>query len=168
MVSKTIWKEIALFVSFKIIIRVIMKLRYLIFTLFFLSSCSTYYSSGTNKEEDIYYTSNYTFVECKYKIMDKKIIDSIDSGYGQIYGYVMERSSNDTIQGIETIISPTRIHVLSKNIDLNVDGLYNIKLPIGKYRICVEGLFYPIVNEIEIKNKESIQINYYLGAKYIH
>ena len=62
-----------IFVSFKIIIRVIMKFRYLIFTLFFLSSCSTYYSSGTNKEEDIYYTSNYTFVECKSLLSGKKI-----------------------------------------------------------------------------------------------
>lgn len=111
-------------------------------------------------------------VESKYKIISRKIVDSIDNGYGQIYGNIMIRNSGeenakeDTIQGINAILFDTKLHVLEKCITIKIDGHFYLKLPIGKYKICVEGLYSPIVNEIKVRNKESILINYYLGAKY--
>lgn len=132
-----------------------------------LCSCKSNYNLTTNKEEDVFYTRTQTLVEGKYKIISREIVDSISDGYGQIYGYIIERDSpSDTLQGLEAFLSYTKLHVLNKCISIDIDGPFYLKLPIGKYRICVEGIFYPIVNDIEIRNKESVNINYYLGAKY--
>ena len=138
-----------------------------------LCSCKSNYNLTTNKEEDIFYTKTQTLVEGKYKIISREIVDSIANGYGQIHGNIMIRNSGgenddeDTIQGIEAILFDTKLHILEKCITIKIDGPFYLKLPIGKYKICVEGIYHPIVNEIEVRNKESILINYYLGAKYL-
>ena len=148
-------------------------IKLIIMSLMLFCSCKSNYNLTTNKEEDVFYTKTQTLVEGKFKIINKTIVDSIDDGYGVMYGYVTIRNSGgktddgDTIQGIEARFFNTKLHVLENCITVNIDGPFYLKLPIGKYKICIEGLYYPIVNEIEIRNKESILINYYLGAKYL-
>lgn len=103
----------------------------------------------------------------EYKIDTVFYNDKIKEGYGTMSGFVLfVDGSGDTVKGIHADKTKTYIHVMGINLNQRVDGMYNLLLPVGDYKICVEANgFFPVVNNVKIRNKEEQITNYYIDRK---
>ncbi len=108
--------------------------------------------------------NNNNLYECSNsKLITSIIDDSIEEGFGEIYGYVF--IDGDTNVNILSNVFETKLYLLDTNFCININGEYRLKLPIGKYKVLVESKHRtPSLRRIDLINKESIHINFYLNG----
>ncbi len=132
-----------------------LKYSILIVALCTLCQCQNSYFRIENKEEHCRCSES--------KLISLEIDDKIEDGFGMIYGYVI--TDGDTNSGILSAVAEPKLYLLDTDFKVDIDGLYELKLPIGKYKILVEAnQRFPVISKIELKNKESIHINFYLNG----
>lgn len=129
----------------------------------FLITLYTLYQCGNSNIRAEYREDN---CKCSESILvSSKIDDRIEEGFGEIYGYVF--IDGDTNSGILSFVSEPKLYLLDTNFCIDIDGHYKLKLPIGKYKVLVEAKQrYPILSKIDLQNKESIHIDFYLNGKW--
>lgn len=111
----------------------------------------------------------YRYIHKEYNIDTIFYNNKIQDGYGILSGYVIFYGVEDTIKGMHADIFKTYLHILDTNFNQRVDGMFNFLLPVGNYKICIEAYgFFPIVNEVKIRDKEEQRINYFIDGKWIH
>ncbi len=145
-----------------------MKFMQYLFMFILIYSCKSINHDVTTLRDNSRMATVYRYVHEEYRIDTSFYNNEIQNGYGILSGYVIFNRFNDTVIGLDADITKTYLHVLDTNFSTRVDGEFNLLLPVGNYKICIDpyGCF-PVVNEVKIRNKEEQRINYYIDGKWI-
>jgi hypothetical protein len=99
-----------------------------------------------------------------YELINKTINNNLSQNQAELFGVVKDMSSGNIIDG--AIISMDGLELGSISND---DGFFFLIIPSGNYNIIVQSVGNSELRtrKIRLKEKESVELNFYLGKELI-